>query len=132
MNKLTLQQLNLFKMRLTCYNTICYNYKTKYKKQLTLRLCFGLGFSALFLFLCLAASAMLLLLLSKSCISLKKASSLKRISEISTRRSSPQSFRERPTNLLRESCNKKKTKQKQSKISERLFDLLNTTRIGSV
>lgn len=40
-------------------------------------------------------------------MSLKKASSLKRISEISTRRSSPQSFRARPANLLNESWGKK-------------------------
>lgn len=88
-------------------SSICLLYYQQLNKQ-TSRLCFPLlGCSVLFLLLCLAAKAMPLLL-SKSCISLKKASSLKRISEISTRRSSPQSFRVRPTNLLRESWSKRR------------------------
>ena len=80
-------------------------------KQPTLSRCFSLlGCSVLFLFFCLVAEATTLPL-SRSCMSLKKASSLKRISEISTRRSSPQSFRVRPTNLLRESwCRKQETR----------------------
>lgn len=76
------------------------------KKKLTLGLEFSFSISSfVFLLLGLAVEPRPLLL-SSSCIRRKKASSLKRISEISTRRSSPQSFRVRPTNLLRESCRK--------------------------
>lgn len=55
------------------------------------------------------------LLLSKSCMSLKKANSLNKTSEISTRRSSPQSFNFLPENFASESCyGKKKPTHKQN------------------
>lgn len=104
----SLKQMSVRQSKFFCHPYFYYitNNTNKHKKTLlTLRLCFALlCCSALFL-------AAMLLLLSKSCMSLKKASSLKRISEISTRRSSPQSFRVRPTNLLRQSWSKRRERQ---------------------
>lgn len=56
------------------------------------------------------------LLLSKSCMSLKKANSLNKTSEISTRRSSPQSFNFLPANFASESCPKKRKEKKRKKV----------------